>query len=140
MHTAANFFLILGPMRVMVDQGASSGLCPANTINTRERDGTEDIDIIIVALEELKAKSRGQNYANIVERCQTEHGWIESKTASVIELAIQNEAIYKTVYRGKKTFRINEPNKVIIRDVCENDSTLKQKQDVSCQNDYHKPN
>ena len=137
MRTAANLFLIFGPMRVMADQGASSGLCPANTINTR--DGTEEIDIIIGVLEELKAKSKGQKYANIVERCQTEHGWFESKTASVIELAIQNEAIYETIYRGKNTFRINEPNKVIIRDVCENDSTPKQKQDVSCQNDYHGP-
>ena len=123
----------------MADQGASSGLCPANIINTRERDGTEEIDII-GTLEELKAKSKGQNYANIVERCQTEHGWFESKTASVIELAIQNEAIYETMYRGKKTFRINDPNKVIIRDVCENDSTPKQKLDVSCQNDYHESN
>ena len=86
----------------MADQGASSGLCPANIINTRERDGTEEIDIIIGILEELKAKSKGQNYANIVERCQTEHGWIESMTASVIELVIQNEAIYETIYRGKK--------------------------------------
>ena len=36
----------------------------------------------------------------------------------------------------KKTFRINEPNKVIIRDVCENDSTPMQKQDVSTQQEY----
>ena len=81
----------------MADQGASCGLCLANIVNTRERDGTEEIDIIIGILEELKAKSKGQNYANIVETCQNEHGWFESKTASVIELAIQSEAIYETI-------------------------------------------
>ena len=40
----------------------------------------------------------------------------------------------------KKKFRINEPNKVIIRDVCEDDSTPKQKQEVSCQNEYQESN
>ena len=80
-----------------------------NIVSTRDRDGTEEVAIIFGILEELESKSKGQNYANIVERCQTEHGWFERKMASVIELTIQSEALYETLYRDIKTFGIMNP-------------------------------
>ena len=121
----------------MAEQAASCDRSSNGEAKVLDNAHPKEIEIIIGILEELKAKSKGQYYENIIEKCHTEHGWTECKAASVIESAIKNEAIYDVVYRGKKAFRIKERNTVMIRDMNGSDSTSKQQNDLSFQTVYH---
>ena len=120
----------------MAEQAASCDRSSKSQAEVWDNVHPKEIQTVIGVLEELKAKSKGQYYENIIEKCHTEHGWTECMTASLIESAIQKDAIYDVMYRGKKAFRIKERNTAIIRDMNGSDSNSKQQNDLSFQIDY----
>eukprot|EP00112_Aurelia_sp_Birch-Aquarium-sp1_P024066 Seg744.3 transcript_id=Seg744.3/GoldUCD/mRNA.D3Y31 product="hypothetical protein" protein_id=Seg744.3/GoldUCD/D3Y31 len=123
-------------MMAMAEQAASCDRSYNSQAKILENVQPKQFETVSGVLEELKAKNKGQYYENIVEKCHTEHGRTECKTASVIETAIQKEAIYNVMYRGKKAFRIKERNTVIIRDMNGSESASKQQNDLSFQTEF----
>ena len=65
----------------------------------------DNVEIVLGATESLRNKKNGGYFENIVEICQTKHGWNNAITSAALDEAIKQNKIFSSVVNGKQFYR-----------------------------------